>query len=68
LGLWHRVGDSFIGLIGVETEQFKFGYSYDITLSELASPAGGAHEISFGLDFNCPQRRQKVRRINCPSF
>jgi len=71
-GLWYRRffegADAITILAGFEYDKFKFGYSYDITLSELASPAGGAHEISFGLDFNCPQRRQKVRRINCPSF
>lgn len=68
LGLWHRIGDSFIGLVGIETEQFKFGYSYDITTSRLANKAAGSHEISMRINLPCPPRKIKFKTISCPSF
>jgi len=75
-GLWYRhfvakdgwASDAVILQAGFEYDKFKFGYSYDITISELASPSGGAHEFSFALDFNCPVKRKRIHEINCPSF
>ncbi len=75
-GLWYRhfvdtygwSSDAIILQAGFEYDKFKFGYSYDITISELASPSGGAHEVSFALDFNCPIKKRRMHEINCPSF
>lgn len=71
-GLWFRHfvegSDAVIVLVGYEYDKFKFGYSYDITTSELADGSGGAHEVSFGLMFNCPQRKKRLNEINCPTF
>lgn len=71
-GLWYRRffegSDAIVVLAGFEYDKFKFGYSYDITLSQLASASGGAHEFSMALEFNCPRKKQKIRQINCPSF
>jgi len=71
-GLWYRHffegSDAVIVQVGFEYNKFKFGYSYDITVSQLASASGGAHEFSFALDFNCPVKKSRVREINCPSF
>jgi type IX secretion system PorP/SprF family membrane protein len=67
-GVWHRWGDSFIVLLGVETERFKVGYSYDLTTSELTAQTAGSHEISFALNFNCKPQKKKFRAINCPQF
>ncbi len=71
-GIWYRQffegSDAIILQAGFEYDKFKFGYSYDITVSKLASASGGAHEFSFALDFNCPIKRRKMHEINCPSF
>jgi type IX secretion system PorP/SprF family membrane protein len=71
-GIWYRHffegSDAVILQVGFEYDKFKFGYSYDITVSQLSTASGGAHEISFALDFNCPQKRKRVHEINCPSF
>lgn len=71
-GLWYRHflegSDAVIVQAGFEYDKFKFGYSYDITVSKLASASGGAHEFSFALDFNCPVKRRRMHEINCPSF
>lgn len=67
-GLWHRIGDAFIALIGFETDEFKFGYSYDITTSRLSNKAAGSHELSLRINFPCPPRKVKFKTISCPSF
>ncbi len=74
-GLWLRQNfsekgntDALIFLFGIQQNSFKIGYSYDLTVSKLTNITGGAHEISFALQFQCPPKRKKVRTINCPSF
>ena len=62
-GLWARHSlkniDSFILMIGLIQDSFKFGYSYDITLSDLKnSNTLGAHELSFTLIHALSIKRQ----------
>ena len=71
-GLWYRHffegSDAVVVLVGFEYDKFKFGYSYDMTVSKLGSASGGSHEFSFALMFNCPQKKRRIREINCPMF
>ncbi len=77
-GLWYRgnfgkdkfiSSDSFIALIGIQKGMFKFGYSYDVTISTLTNNAtAGSHEISFGIQFECRPKKKRFRTISCPSF
>jgi len=67
-GLWYRDRDSFILLAGVQHGVFKFGYSYDVTISKLTNATAGAHELSLGLNFYCKKPRPKYRPGSCPSF
>jgi len=78
-GLWYRgiplvtsqAGDAIIGLVGIKTDQFHIGYSYDFTVSNLLSATAGAHEVSLVYEFTSfsisPQRR-RIRAIPCPEF
>ncbi len=67
-GLWYRGRDSFILLVGVQQGVFKFGYSYDVTVSRLTNATAGSHEISMQMLFNCKPRVRKFRPLSCPSF
>lgn len=67
-GLWYRTGDAVIALVGLQNGNFKFGYSYDVTVTKLAGNTGGSHEISLQLQFECKAKRKKYRTISCPSF
>ena len=67
-GLWYRNSDSFILLVGVQQGFFKFGYSYDVTVSKLSNATAGSHEISLALLFDCKPRTKKFRPLSCPSF
>ncbi|MBL7917274.1 MAG: type IX secretion system membrane protein PorP/SprF, partial [Bacteroidia bacterium] len=67
-GLWYRNSDAVIALIGVQNNNFKFGYSYDVTVSKLSGNTAGSHEISLQIQFECKPKRKKYRTISCPSF
>lgn len=71
-GLWFRQFlegyDALVILAGFEYKKYKFGYSYDLTVSKLSNASGGSHEVSMGLKFNCPPEKKKLRAIECPSF
>ena len=59
-GVWHRgyfsedTRDALIVLLGIETETMRFGYSYDITISQLTPATGGTHEITLAMRFASP--------------
>ncbi len=61
-------GESIIALVGLQQGVFKFGYSYDLTISKLGNAPGGSHELSFGLQFECKPKRKRFRTISCPTF
>ena len=73
-GVWYRgllfgdYRDAFILLVGIQTDVVKFGYSYDVTVSELTPATGGSHEVSLQIQFDCRPKRKKFRTISCPSF
>jgi type IX secretion system PorP/SprF family membrane protein len=72
-GLWARNSlknfDSFILMLGMIQETFKFGYSYDITVSNLKnSNTLGAHELSFTLFMPCRSRSRSFNTLSCPQF
>jgi type IX secretion system PorP/SprF family membrane protein len=71
-GLWFRQNfknaDAIIIMAGLYASLFKIGYSYDLTISKLTNATGGAHEVSFTIQFNCRPAAKRARAINCPSF
>jgi hypothetical protein len=44
--------DAVIVLLAYNYGPYRFGYSYDITISGLGLQSGGAHEISIIYEFN----------------
>jgi type IX secretion system PorP/SprF family membrane protein len=67
-GLWYRNQDAFIVLVGFQKDIFKFGYSYDLTVSKLTNSSAGANELSLQFLFSCKPKKKKFRTISCPSF
>ena len=69
VGTWYRFEDSFIALVGLQTDVLRVGYSYDLTTSQLTTETGGSHEISLAFTLECKNnRRSRFRTISCPSF
>ena len=78
-GLSIRPGDAVAPVIGFEygktkseklsrSEQiFRFGYSYDATLSEVANYSSGSHEIFVSYMFNFERIPMQSRHAN-PRF
>lgn len=70
-GLWFRQtapnSDALIALVGFRYQQFKFGYSYDITVSSARSAAPGSHEISASVEW-CVRSSKRWKRLVCPGF
>jgi len=65
LGLAHRLDDSFSGLLQYYfTPQFRVGYAYDFTLTELRHYNSGSHELMLGYDFMFIEDK----RIRSPRF
>jgi type IX secretion system PorP/SprF family membrane protein len=52
-GLSYRLKDALAIMIGyIHNEQFYFGYSYDIGVSDLRKYNSGSHELMIGYRFN----------------
>lgn len=73
VGAWFRHNfenpDAAIVLAGITWNNFRLGYSFDLSMSQIGMPGGGAHEISFAWDIciiHDPKRR--IRAIKSPSF
>jgi len=71
-GLWFRHNfenaDALIPMLGVHYKNFRFGFTYDITLSRLKGATGGAYEGSASWQFPCIEKRRHIRAIKCPKF
>ena len=73
LGGWFRHAfenvDAVMVLAGINYQNFRIGYSYDFTLSEIGGNSGGAHEISFAWNFCIIKNSKRViRTIKSPGF
>lgn len=64
--------DALAFLVGFHYRELKIGYSYDLTVSKLGPPSGGAHEISISYEVDYGNKKRKIKRkdmyIPCPKF
>lgn len=83
-GLWYRGipllkayapgyqnNDAVAAVIGVLVNDWRFGYSYDLTISGLAAHTGGAHELSVTYELADKRKKRaqyKRRSIPCAKF
>ena len=69
IGAWYRNKDAFILTVGINTDNYRIGYSYDLTVSPLGNGVSGrSHEVSLGINLKCKKPARDFRRISCPSF
>jgi len=53
VGASYRTGDAVALLTSLNiSPQFRVGYSYDYTITDIGDHTSGSHEISLGYDFN----------------
>lgn len=69
IGAWYRNKDAFILTLGLTTDKYRIGYSYDLTVSPLGNGvSGGSHEVSLGINLKCKKPVRDFRKLSCPSF
>jgi type IX secretion system PorP/SprF family membrane protein len=83
IGLWYRGlpmksngygyanHDAVAVLLGFQASRYKFGYSYDITVSKLGiGSSAGSHEISLVYQWSARRRdkAKKIRIMPCAKF
>lgn len=82
-GLWYRGlplksyrpgvanNDAIAILVGCKVGDWRFGYSYDITISRLAMNSGGAHEVTTILELADKRKKRSMARrrvVPCAKF
>jgi type IX secretion system PorP/SprF family membrane protein len=61
--------DAIAIIIGVKTDRFNFGYSYDMTISRLIGLSHGAHEVTVSYQLCKLKKKKKYRMLlPCPKF
>jgi type IX secretion system PorP/SprF family membrane protein len=67
-----RNSDAVIGYLGIRKGKFRFGYSYDYTISKLINRTGGTHELSFTFNWTGEDNSLNPKRmkgyIPCPDI
>lgn len=58
-GVSYRTNNSIIALLGVRVDGIYFGYSFDLSLSELVRFNYGTHEISLSVKLGSSARRYR---------
>ncbi len=62
--------DAMMITAGFQPEKlgWRFGYSYDYTISEFTNVAGGAHEVTLAYYFKCRPAKISRKPNACPKF
>ncbi len=60
LGFSYRTGDAFVGMFEIQiTPEFRLGYAYDYTISNLKPFNKGTHELMVRYEF-CTKKNQRI--------
>ena len=65
IGASYRLSDALVGIVGLEWNGIRFGYSYDMTTSAIKNHSSGSHEIMLGYchRFTKPEHRQSHTNV-----
>ncbi len=67
-GLGYRIGDAAIAMLGFRGKYFRLGYSYDMTVSKLATFVRGSHEVNLNIFFHHKNKESKIIPLNEIAF
>ncbi|MFN7880592.1 MAG: PorP/SprF family type IX secretion system membrane protein [Sphingobacteriia bacterium] len=72
IGAYYRAlgNDAIIGIVGIDYNNLRIGYSYDYTTSQITNRvSGGSHEISLSYELEQKRKRRKPKpKLTCPNF
>lgn len=67
----YQNNDAIAVVAGFKVGDWRFGYSYDITISRLAINSGGAHEVTTVFEFADQRKKKSMARrrvVPCAKF
>ena len=69
-GTWYRLNEAIIFTTGININDFKIGYSYDITIARYSKTIGNTNEISllYQFDLSLKKRLKDQYKGKCPDF
>jgi type IX secretion system PorP/SprF family membrane protein len=69
-GVYYRVGDAFVPMVGYQWKNIRFMFSYDANVSALKNATNLRGATEFGLMFNgmYAENSPGLRQSFCPSF
>ena len=68
-GLWYRNKDAFIVQLGLDYQQWNFGLSYDLNVSDLRTATNRRGGLELALTYIFKEFKPSTRRYKvCPSF
>ncbi len=63
LGFSYRTGDAMVGMVELQAnDNLRFGYAYDMTISELKYYNNGSHELMLRYEFSKAKSKVKSTR------
>jgi len=65
IGGWYRFGDSYIFLVGIESDSYTLGFSYDLNKSGLRTYTNGKGAWEVSLKIQIP-KKEKIKRYYTP--
>lgn len=60
-GITYRPGDAVVVMIGADMNHVRFGYAYDIPISQMSLAGGGSHELLATYTMHIDLDKQKRR-------
>lgn len=64
MGFSWRTNNTFVAMVGLDVDLFRFSYAYDASFGDIQSYSGGSHEFILGLRFgeNSTKRFRWIRK------
>jgi type IX secretion system PorP/SprF family membrane protein len=60
-GVWYRFGNTIYPYVGLESDNWLFGFSYDIMTAKMASTSLQSFEFSFGWQFGTGRKNSSKK-------
>jgi type IX secretion system PorP/SprF family membrane protein len=67
-GLWYRLNDAVVPYLGLEVQNFRFGFTYDLNTSSLRTASEGRGGVEMSLIYIYKPGDPLLKKNNCPKF
>jgi hypothetical protein len=67
-GFWYRLNDAVIPYIGLEVQNFRFGFSYDVNTSSLQTASNSRGGTEMSVIYVHKPGDPLLKKNNCPKF